>query len=104
MKLRYTPEALNDLAELKQYVQEDLSSPMAAGRIIRSITASCSLLKDQPKLGMELSKLIDRETDYRYLITGNYIVFYKIEINTISVYRVINARTDYIRNLGFSKN
>ena len=99
MKLRFTPEALNDLAVIKQYIRKDLESPIAAGKIISDILASCSLLKNQPGLGMELSKRIGRETDYRYLISGNYIVFYRIENNSISVYRIIDARTDYIRTI-----
>ena len=103
MKLRFTPEALNDLTEIKEYIKEELGSPIAAGRIINGIVASCGLLKNQPKLGMELSKLIERETDYRYLITGNYIVFYRIGRNAISVYRIIDARTDYIRNIDFTQ-
>ena len=99
MKLRFTPEALNDLSEIKQYIGKDLGSPIAAGKIISGILASCSLLKNQPRLGMELSKRIGRESDYRYLISGNYIVFYRIESNSISVYRIIDARTDYIRTV-----
>jgi addiction module RelE/StbE family toxin len=101
MKLRYTPEALHDLAEIKRYIRENLGSPIAAGKIISGIIASCSLLKSQPGLGMELSKRINRETDYRYLISGDYIVFYRIENNSISVYRIIDARTDYIRTIDF---
>jgi len=97
MKLRYTPEALHDLTEIKRYIRENLGSPIAAGKIISGIIASCSLLKNQPGLGMELSKRIGRETDYRFLISGNYIVFYQIAGNIISVYRIIDARTDYIR-------
>ncbi len=99
MKLRFTPEALNDLAVIKQYIRKDLESPIEAGKIISGILASCSLLKNQPGLGMELSKRIGRETDYRYLISRNYIVFYRIENNSISVYRIIDARTDYIRTI-----
>ena len=102
MKLRYTPEALFDLAEIKQYIKEDLDSPMAANNTVRGITTSCRLLKGQPRLGMELSKLIHRETDYRFLISGNYIVFYRIEGNSISVYRIVDSRTDYIRTIKFS--
>ena len=102
MKLRFTPEALNDLAEIKQYIRKNLESPITAGKIISGILASCSLLKKQPRLGKELSKRIDRETDYRYLISGNYIVFYRIENNSISVYRIIDARTDYIRTVNLA--
>ena len=48
MKLRFTPGALNDLAEIKQYIRKNLESPIAAGKIISGILASCSLLKKQP--------------------------------------------------------
>ncbi len=102
MKLRFTPEALNDLTGINQYIKEELGSPIAAGKIIRGILSSCSLLKNQPGLGMKLSKRIGRETDYRYLISGKYIVFYRIENNSISVYRIIDARTDYIRAIDFA--
>ena len=88
-------------AEIKRYIRENLGSPIAAGKIISGIIASCSLLKSQPGLGMELSKRINRETDYRYLISGDYIVFCQIENNSISVYRIIDARTDYIRTIDF---
>lgn len=100
MILRYSPEALSDLAAIKNYIEEDLGSPIAAGNIVTNITASCSLLKEQPRLGMELSKLIGRETDYRYLISRKYVIFYRIEGSSISIYRIIDARTDYIRNIG----
>ena len=100
MKLRFTPGALNDLAEIKQYIRKNSESPIAAGKIISGILASCSLLKEQPRLGMELSKLIGRETDYRYLISRKYVIFYRIEGSSISIYRIIDTRTDYIRNIG----
>ncbi|MBO6182800.1 MAG: type II toxin-antitoxin system RelE/ParE family toxin [Acidaminococcaceae bacterium] len=100
MILRYSPEALSDLAAIKKYIEEDLGSPIAAENIVTNITASCSLLKEQPRLGMELSKLIGRETDYRYLISRKYVIFYRIEGSSISIYRIIDARTDYIRNIG----
>ena len=103
MKLRFSPEALNDLSEIKQYVGKDLGSPVATGKIISGILASCSLLKNQPKLGMELSKRTGRETDYRYLISGSYIVFYRIESNSISLYRVIDAWIDYIRTIDLAQ-
>ena len=102
MRLRYAPEALCDLTGIQKYVQEDLSSPKAAEKIIRSITADCNLLKGLPKLGMELSKRIGRKTDCRFLVTGNSIVFYTIGKDTIDIFRVVDVRTDYIRTLGLA--
>lgn len=63
MKLRYTPEASNDWAGIKQYSKEASGSLIAAGKIISVILAGCRLLKSQPRLGMELSKRAGRETE-----------------------------------------
>ena len=39
------------------------------------------------------------ETDLRMLVVENYIALYRIETETVSVGRIINARQDYIRIL-----
>ena len=39
------------------------------------------------------------KTDYRFLICGNYLIFYKVKNDMISVYRVMNGRRDYCRQL-----
>jgi plasmid stabilization system protein ParE len=38
------------------------------------------------------------KTDYRYLVCGNYLIFYKIEGDAVSVYRVLNGSSsrDYL--------
>jgi plasmid stabilization system protein ParE len=36
------------------------------------------------------------KTDYRYLVCGNYLIFYKIEGDAVSVYRVLNGSRDYL--------
>jgi plasmid stabilization system protein ParE len=37
--------------------------------------------------------------DYRYLVSGNYLIFYKIEDEYISVNRILYGRRDYLRIL-----
>lgn len=41
----------------------------------------------------------ERETDLRYLICGKYIIFYRIGEDVISVIRILDGRTDYMRIL-----
>lgn len=97
MKLNVNPEAINDLGSIKKYIRDDLCNPSAADRIISEIVKSYKGLKDFPLKGPELNSVINVPTDYRYLVCGNYYIFYKVIDDTVFVYRVINARRDFIR-------
>lgn len=98
MKLRYTPAAIDDLQEIESYIRDTLQNPDAADHIISAIATDCARLKDQPRLGPELRQKLQREVDGRYLISGKYIVIYEID-EVISVQRVLDTRTDYMRLL-----
>ena len=99
MKLRYSPAAREDLRELHGYIARELQNPAAADRTVLSVLESCSCLKEQPLMGPELSRRIGRTTDLRYLICGKRIAFYRIEHDVISVLRILDGRTDYLRIL-----
>ena len=45
------------------------------------------------------SSVMPYETDLRMLVVESYIALYRIETETVSVGRIINARQDYIRIL-----
>ena len=96
---RYTPAAREDLRELHGYIARELQNPAAADRTVLSVLESCSRLKEQPLMGPELSRRIGRTTDLRYLICGKRIAFYRIEHDVISVLRILDGRTDYLRIL-----
>lgn len=99
MKLRYTPEARADLRAIKQYISQELCNPTAADSVVQAIVCSCSKLKEQPKMGAELSKRIGHNTDIRFIITGKHFVFYRLDQGCISVVRILDGRTDYARVL-----
>lgn len=65
------------------------------------IYESIERLLEFPLSGGELSKKILKKTDYRYLIAAPYIIFYKVEKDVIKIYRVLDARQDYIKVLEF---
>lgn len=99
MILRYTPLARQDLHEIEDYIKNDLANPQAAKNTVQRILMGCSNLKDNPKLGLDMSDKIGQKTDLRYLIISNYIAVYKIEKNTINIIRIRDGRTDYINYL-----
>lgn len=99
MKLKYTPEAISDLQETKNYISKALRNPRAANRITKCILEQCGQLKDHPNLGMSMQAKLDWETDFRYLICENHIAVYRITEDRIMALRILDARTDYLRIL-----
>ncbi len=97
MKIRVTPAALNDLKEIKAYIENDLSNPIAANNVIKRIIDDYSRLEISPHMGPSLSSKVPFDTDYRFIVSGNYLVFYKVDTEFVSIYRVLYGRRDYLK-------
>ncbi len=79
MKLRYTPESLCDLQEIKRYIKSELHNPTAASRITKAILDGCVQLKQFPEMGVSIGAKTGYETDLRMLVVEGYIALYRIE-------------------------
>ncbi len=99
MKIRYTPSAQADLREIRVYISDVLNNPTAAKNVTDKIIRSCHLLGGQPNVGASLQSKTGRETSLRFLVCGNHIVFYKADDGCISVVRILDGRTDYMKYL-----
>jgi len=93
-KIRINPVAIADVQEIKAYIAED--NPAAAERMGNDIYSKVEKLADFPQMGVSLSSRINMKTDYRFLVCGTYLIFYKIEGEFVSVYRVLNGMRDYL--------
>ena len=97
MKIRVSPAALNDLKEINFYIKDDLSNPIAEKNVMKRIVDDYNRLTFSPDIGIPLSTKVPFETDYRFIISGNYLIFYKTDNEYVSVYRVLYGRRDYLR-------
>lgn len=98
-RTRVNPIALKDLQEITAYITAELCSPDAATGIVEKIISRYEQLAEYPMMGAELSAVLNVKTDYRYLVSGNYLIFYRVEGEYISIYRILNGRRDYMRIL-----
>ena len=98
MKIRVSPIAVNDLKEIKSYIENELSNPIAANNVIKRIIADYSCLEVSPYMGTPLSAKVPFETDYRFIVSGNYLVFYKVDDSKkqVIVYAVVDQRQAYL--------
>ena len=97
MKIRVTPTALNDLKEIKSYIENNLSNSIAANNVIKRIIDDYSRLENSPYMGSLLSTKVPFDTDYRFIVSGNYLVFYKADDEYVSIYRILYGRRDYLK-------
>lgn len=98
-KIVLSPEARNDLAEIRDYIEQELESPDAALKTIAGITKRLHELEKHGKLGARLSAFTDVESEYRFLVCGNYRAFYRYEDDMVYVDRILYGRRDYMRVL-----
>ena len=98
-KISFSPEAVDDLKEIKQYIKDELCNEQAAKNTVAKILKKVKMLSDFPESGSSLSAIIGFDTDYRYLICDNYIAFYRIENKNVLIVRVLYGRRNYMQIL-----
>ena len=97
--LHLSEEAQNDLLEIKACIEEELLNPSAALATVSRITKSLRILQNHAQAGAPLSSIADIESDYRFIVSGNYIRFYRAYGSEVFIDRILYARRDYMRIL-----
>lgn len=95
-KIHYSPESRRDLDGIWDYIVSDLQNRSAAERVIDHIMDAVDPLKNFAEMGTPLSSIADIGTDYRFLVSGNYMVFYRVQDNDVYIDRVLYGRSDYM--------
>lgn len=85
MKISYTPEAIDDLARLRDFIA--VKNPMAAQRIAHELLAGIEKLKVFPKMGIGVTRAPDPEI-IRDLFVGQYIVRYYLKSTEVIILRL----------------
>ena len=98
-ELRISPEAANDLREIRQYIAAQLDAPVAAQKLVSRILKSMRGLADFPESGPNLSSVLNIETDYRFQVCGNYLIFYRVEKQTVYIVRILYGKRNYLKLL-----
>lgn len=99
VNLHISPEALNDLQGIREYIDVELENPAAALNTVSRIISAIRNLLDFPAMGRSLSSVVDIPTDYRFLVSGSYLVFYRQEEDSVYVVCVLYGRRDYMKIL-----
>lgn len=98
-KINYSPEAIRDLDEIWEYIAFEFYNAEAAERIVNRIMDTVERLEDFAYTGAMLSSIVDIKSDYRYLVCGDYMIFYRVDKNDIYIDRVLYGKRNYVRVL-----
>ncbi|WP_300764464.1 type II toxin-antitoxin system RelE/ParE family toxin [uncultured Oscillibacter sp.] len=99
-KIYYSMESRRDLNEIWEYIASELQNTSAAERVVTDILDAVQQLEDFAELGAPLSSVADVEGGFRFLVTGNYLTFYRIKSSGgVYIDRILYGRRDYLRIL-----
>ncbi len=99
IKITYSAAAIQDLEEIGDYIANTLKSAKAALNTVNRIQDTVDKLADFPFIGSLLSCVVKTESNYRFLVCGNYLVFYRAHMDSVYISRVLYSRRDYMAML-----
>ena len=90
MELKWTRQALSDLARLYEFLAPVNQS--AAAHTLQSLTAAPTRILEHPRIGEKLEEFQPREV--RRILVGHYEMRYEIQASTLYVLRFWHTRED----------
>ena len=97
-KLELAQDAKEDLNTLSEYLED---YEYYRNKVIKKIDKDIDNLKDMPRIHKTVIYVKDKSGEYRRIVSGKYIVIYKITNNEIIVLRVFNQKENYLNQQNF---
>ena len=98
-EVKLSPQAAEDLLEVKDYIENELQNPIAAQNTILKIVETYEDLAKFPEAGISVERYVDFPTDYKFVLANNYSIFYRIDGEFVRVVRILYSRRDFVRIL-----
>lgn len=92
-KVRIYPAAKQDLEDIVEYL--NTLSKEAALRYYDRLVEEIASLSEMPERNPKPRDLALAAKGYRFLVVGNYLVFYVVAGDTVQIRRILYGRRDY---------
>ena len=97
-KITILKDARRDLDRISEYLENYES---AKEKVITQINKDILDLEFMPRIHKTLYKYKDKNGEYRRIISGKYVIIYKIEKDTIIILRIFSHKQDYLNQENF---
>ena len=93
-----------DIERIQAFLIQADYPPDSIRNIFEMIYADMKQLRKTPKVGAKLSNKTSIPNDYRYLISGKYLIFYKVfeKERVVRVYHIYHSKEQYLVKLGLN--
>jgi len=95
VKVFFSPEARQDLQEAGDYIACTLRNKSAARSLIQRVQGAVRSLEQFPASGTPLF-YAGQDITYRYVVCGNYLLFYHFAEGNVYIDRILYGRRDYL--------
>jgi plasmid stabilization system protein ParE len=95
-KVEYSPISILDIEQIGDYIEREYMNPIAAYNTVSKIQDTIENLTVFPFMGTPVSSIVDINTDYRFLVCGNYLVFHRANEDIVYIDRVLHGKRDYL--------
>ena len=93
-KIDIRPEAWAELDRIAD-MHLTLVGAASAEKITDQLLDDIELLASQPYLGTECREYLLKSDQYRRLVSGVYLCFYRVIGNTVVIYHIVDGRMNY---------
>jgi len=99
--IKITETAKSDLREISMYIAEQSQSKDVASKFLDELLNCCMQLEEFPQSGAYPKDRVLKSLGYRYLVHGEYLIFYVVDAESkeVNIVAFFNAKKDYIRVL-----
>ena len=98
-QVNVSPQATEDLLEIKFYIEKELQNPIAALNTVKKIVETYEDLANDPDIGIPIERYVSFPTDYKFVLANNYSIFYRVEDKFVKIIRIMYSRRDFVKIL-----
>lgn len=93
-----------DIEKIKVFLLSKECSKDTIEKYLNGIYESIILLKTNPKIGTSLNTKTSIPNNYRYIVSNQYLIFYKVFDNEkiVRIYRIFHGKENYLSKLELS--
>lgn len=98
MKLKYSPDAREKLANIKQSITLS-NGKSTADKVISNMMTSIRNLTDNPQKGPSVENMLGIVCPYRFLHIEHNYIFYRIENDNVYITDIYNERENFMQQM-----
>ena len=98
MKVEWLYEAQGEYRELLSYYKNKVGAP-GARKFSQRILGTVKMLEQFPELGVLKEERLLGKYGFRALFIDRYVCIYRIDGQTVCIYHLADARTDYMYHI-----